>query len=165
MKKLNSSPASLLYELSVSSLSKTTNFKTLHRCNVKGAVSSITCRKVPKAFSFKAHVISTREAVCAIHQAKLAWSVKAAWHYNVLFPRSQIIQIDILSLSHTHTHTHAHTHTQKVYYCNTCRYHCLALHECVRTLHGFHFQNTVIRQFTPLVCVKVLDKSLEDIRL
>ena len=76
----------------------------LHRCNVKGVVSHITSEKVLKAFFLEGRVLSTRNAVDATRQTKLSTLLKAAWRYDVPFPRTHA---DI-----THTQTHAHTHTR-----------------------------------------------------
>ena len=40
----------------------------LHRCNVKGVVSRVTCEKVLNAFLLEPSVLSTREAVGATRQ-------------------------------------------------------------------------------------------------
>ena len=48
----------------------------------------------PKAFPLEPHTISTQEAVGATHQVKLSTLVEEAWCYNILFPRSQMLQTD-----------------------------------------------------------------------
>ena len=76
---------------------------------MKGVVSRVTSEKVQKAFLLEPRVVSTREAVVATRQAKLSTSVKAAWRYDLSFPRSWKLQ------THGHTHTHTHTHTEYEY--------------------------------------------------
>ena len=50
----------------------------LHRCNVKGGISSITCEKVLKAFCLEPCIVLTQEAVVKTHQLKLSMLVQAA---------------------------------------------------------------------------------------
>ena len=78
----------------------------MHRYNVKGVVSRVTCEKVLKAFSLEPRVVSTQEAVVVTLQVKLSMLVQAAWRYDLPFPISRKLQ------THRHTHTHTHTHTR-----------------------------------------------------
>ena len=55
---------------------------------MKGVVSCVTNEKVLKAKLLNPRVVPTREAVVATHQVKLSMLVKAAWHYDLPFPRS-----------------------------------------------------------------------------
>ena len=70
------------------------------RCNVKCVVSRVTNEKVLKAFFLERRVLSTRDEVGTTRQRKFSTLVKAAWRYDVPFPRTQKLQ------THTHTHTH-----------------------------------------------------------
>ena len=71
---------------------------------VKDVVSGVTCRKDLKAFSLKESVLSTQEVVGATSLAKLFTLIKAAWCYDVPFPRCQKFQ--------AHTYRQIDTHTQ-----------------------------------------------------
>ena len=64
-------------------------------------VSRVTCEKVLKAFSLEPRVMSTQKPVIATRQEKLFTLVKAAWRYDIPFPRSRGI-----------TNTQTDTHTQ-----------------------------------------------------
>ena len=71
---------------------------------MKGVVSRVTCGKVLKAFSLEPRDLPTGEPVDTTRQAKLSKLVKAACRYDVLLPKSKMLQ--------THGQTDGHTHTQ-----------------------------------------------------
>ena len=78
---------------------------------MKGVISRVNGEKVLKAFLLEPRVVSTREAAGATRQAKLSMLVKAAWRYDLPFPRSWKLQTH----AHTHTHTHMDRHTEYGY--------------------------------------------------
>ena len=73
---------------------------------MKDVVSLVTCENVLQPFFLEPPFIASPEAVSAAYQVKLSTLVKAAWHYNILFPRSQKLQTHRQTDTHTHTHTH-----------------------------------------------------------
>ena len=59
---------------------------------MKGVVSRVTSGKVLKDFFLEGRVLSIQDAVSVTRQTKLSTLVKAAWRYDVPFPRTQILQ-------------------------------------------------------------------------
>ena len=87
----------------------------MHHCNLKGVVSRITCEKALKAFFPEPCVMLTQKLAGATHQEKLSILVKAAWRYNVLFPRPRKLQ------------THRHTRNSAINIIDIFRFHLLRL--------------------------------------